>query len=237
MDTIKINKKNVLMIAHRGLSGLEAENTKEAFILAGSKSYYGIETDVHVTKDKKFLVSHDDNILRLTGVDLVIEENNYSDIIKNKIYKFSSKINELEFPNLKDYIEICKKYNKEAILEIKNEIEELDVINIIKEIESINWLNHTTIISFSMNNLLNIRKHFKNIKLQFLTGEFNDELLNILVSNNLNLDFYYKNITKEIIDKVHANNLIINCWTVDDVSDAQKLINMGVDMITSNILE
>ena len=237
MDTIKINKKNVLMIAHRGLSGLEAENTKEAFILAGSKSYYGIETDVHVTKDGKFIVFHDDNILRLTGVDLVIEENNYSDIIKNKIYKFSSKINELEFPNLKDYIEICKKYNKEAILEIKNEIEELDVINIIKEIESINWLNHTTIISFSMNNLLNIRKHFKNIKLQFLTGEFNDELLNILVSNNLNLDFYYKNITKEIIDKVHANNLIINCWTVDDVSDAQKLINMGVDMITSNILE
>ena len=154
-----------------------------------------------------------------------------------ELYKFSSKINELEFPNLKDYIEICKKYNKEAILEIKNEIEELDVINIIKEIESINWLNHTTIISFSMNNLLNIRKHFKNIKLQFLTGEFNDELLNILVSNNLNLDFYYKNITKEIIDKVHANNLIINCWTVDDVSDAQKLINMGVDMITSNILE
>lgn len=237
MDTIKINKKNVLMIAHRGLSGLETENTKEAFILAGSKSYYGIETDVHVTKDGKFIVFHDDNILRLTGVDLVIEENNYSDIIKNKIYKFSSKINELEFPNLKDYIEICKKYNKEAILEIKNEIEELDVINIIKEIESINWLNHTTIISFSMNNLLNIRKHFKNIKLQFLTGEFNDELLNILVSNNLNLDFYYKNITKEIIDKVHANNLIINCWTVDDVSDAQKLINMGVDMITSNILE
>ena len=237
MDTIKINKKNVLMIAHRGLSGLETENTKEAFILAGSKSYYGIETDVHVTKDGKFIVFHDDNILRLTGVDLVIEENNYSDIIKNKIYKFSSKINELEFPNLKDYIEICKKYNKEAILEIKNEIEELDVINIIKEIESINWLNYTTIISFSMNNLLNIRKHFKNIKLQFLTGEFNDELLNILVSNNLNLDFYYKNITKEIIDKVHANNLIINCWTVDDVSDAQKLINMGVDMITSNILE
>ena len=29
MDTIKINKKNVLMIAHRGVSGLETENNKE----------------------------------------------------------------------------------------------------------------------------------------------------------------------------------------------------------------
>ena len=54
MDTIKINKKNVLMIAHRGVSGLETENTKEAFIIAGNKSYYGIETDVHVTLDGKF---------------------------------------------------------------------------------------------------------------------------------------------------------------------------------------
>ena len=29
MDTIKIEKKNVLMIAHRGVSGLETENTKK----------------------------------------------------------------------------------------------------------------------------------------------------------------------------------------------------------------
>ena len=74
MDTIKINKKNVLMIAHRGVSGLETENTKEAFIIAGNKSYYGIETDVHVTLDGKFLICHDDNILRVTGKDLIIEQ-------------------------------------------------------------------------------------------------------------------------------------------------------------------
>ena len=46
MDTIKINKNSVKMIAHRGLSGLEIENTNLAFGLAGNHTYYGIETDI-----------------------------------------------------------------------------------------------------------------------------------------------------------------------------------------------
>lgn len=237
MDTIKINKKNVLMIAHRGVSGLETENTKEAFILAGNKTYFGIETDVHVTKDGKFLICHDDNILRVTGVDLVIEESNYEDIIKHKIYKFKTNDNKLDFPNLTDYINICKDYEKEAILEIKNEVKEEDAIRIVEEIISLGWLEHTTIISFSMNNLLNIRKHYSNINLQFLTGEFSDELLEVLVNNNISLDYYFGNLTKEIVDKMHDNNLVVNCWTVDKEIDAYNLIDMGVDMITSNILE
>ena len=88
-----------------------------------------------------------------------------------------------------------------------------------------------------MINLLNIRKHYKDIKLQFLTGEFNDDLLKTLVNNNISLDYYFKNLTKEIIDKMHDNNLVVNCWTVDKEIDADNLIDMGVDMITSNILE
>ena len=51
MDTIKIKKKKVKMIAHRGLSGLERENTCSAFVAAGNRSYFGIETDVHRTAD------------------------------------------------------------------------------------------------------------------------------------------------------------------------------------------
>ena len=61
------------MIAHRGLSGLERENTCAAFIAAGNRSYYGIETDIHITRDGRFIVYHDDNTLRLTGVDSVVQ--------------------------------------------------------------------------------------------------------------------------------------------------------------------
>ena len=50
MNTIKLNTTgtNVKMIAHRGLSGLEAENTCAAFVAAGNREkYFGIECDIH----------------------------------------------------------------------------------------------------------------------------------------------------------------------------------------------
>ena len=34
MDTLKINKGKTLMVAHRGVSGLEQENTALAFVAA-----------------------------------------------------------------------------------------------------------------------------------------------------------------------------------------------------------
>jgi hypothetical protein len=45
MDTIKIDHGETKMIAHRGVSGIELENTCASFLLAGSKSYFAVESD------------------------------------------------------------------------------------------------------------------------------------------------------------------------------------------------
>ena len=78
MDTVRINHKNVLFIAHRGASCLETENTLAAFIAAGNRTYFGIETDVHITKDGKFILIHDDTTGRVAESDLVVEETDFS---------------------------------------------------------------------------------------------------------------------------------------------------------------
>ena len=72
MDTKKINdRKNTLIVAHRGVSGIEPENTISAFIAAANRSYFGIETDVHKTADGKFILTHDDNAKRVSGEDVI----------------------------------------------------------------------------------------------------------------------------------------------------------------------
>ena len=43
--TVLINAKQTKIIAHRGLSGIECENTIAAYIAAGNRNYFGIETD------------------------------------------------------------------------------------------------------------------------------------------------------------------------------------------------
>lgn len=51
MNTISIQHGGAQMIAHRGVCGIECENTAAAFVAAGNRSYFGIETDVHRTAD------------------------------------------------------------------------------------------------------------------------------------------------------------------------------------------
>ena len=81
MDTIKlINKGDCKMIAHRGVSKLERENTAAAFVAAGNRSYFGVETDIYVTKDGKYAVNHDGNLKRVGGVDLPVEESTLAEL-------------------------------------------------------------------------------------------------------------------------------------------------------------
>ena len=76
-NTIQFNKGNVLMVAHRGVSGLEKENTNAAFVAAGNRSYYGVETDVHKTADGQFIIIHDHTTKRVGVDNLNVEESTY----------------------------------------------------------------------------------------------------------------------------------------------------------------
>lgn len=66
--------------AHRGASAYAPENTMEAFRLAAEMRADGIELDVHLTKDGYIVVTHDENVKRVTGgvdrfiADMTLEE-------------------------------------------------------------------------------------------------------------------------------------------------------------------
>ncbi|WP_416144543.1 glycerophosphodiester phosphodiesterase [Planococcus koreensis] len=72
--------------AHRGASGYSLENTWNAFRKAG-ESGVGIELDLQITKDGVVIVFHDDNLKRLSGKNLKIDEAEYSLMKELKIGK------------------------------------------------------------------------------------------------------------------------------------------------------
>lgn len=72
--------------AHRGASGYTLENTWNAFYKA-SEFGVGIELDVQITKDGVVVVYHDDNLKRLSGQNLKIEESEYRFLKDLKIGK------------------------------------------------------------------------------------------------------------------------------------------------------
>lgn len=242
METIKIDKKQVKMIAHRGLSGILQENTVPAFLLAASHSYYGIETDLHVTKDGKYIICHDDNIKRVSNHDVVIEESNFDDLRKILLLnKDGSLSSDMYLPTLEEYIKICSKFNKVSILELKNTMNEKYIIDIVENVKKLGHYDKTIFISFSYENIINLKKNFKDINCQFLidinTKEKEEFAFNLAKNYNVDLDLFYGPLTKEFISMCKENNIKINVWTVDDPNKALELVNYGVEFITSNILE
>lgn len=239
-DTIKIDSGNVKMVAHRGLSGLEKENTCSAFVAAGNRAAYaGIETDVHRTLDGRFVIIHDDSTARV-GIDsLDVENTTYETLKKLRLTDMDGQRGraDLVLPDLEDYIGICRRYHKIAVLELKNHFEQTDIAKIVEIIRGMSYLDHVIFISFDLANLIVLRALLPKQKIQYLLESFSDADLEIMKANTLDLDIDYTALTPEIVQKVHAAGREVNCWTVNDPDAGLNLVAMGVDYITSNILE
>lgn len=243
MNTVKINSGNAKMIAHRGLSGIERENTNAAFVAAGNRSYYGIETDVHLTKDGRFVIIHDSTTDRVSeGMwKINVEECDFSAIdgIVLPDKDGAADRRDIKIPFLKEYISICKKYEKICVLEIKNRFAKDDMDRMIAEIESVGYIENVIFISFDLENCINVREKLPKNKVQWLVGgrRIDDEMIKILRDNKIDLDIEYTMLNEASVKILHENGIAVNAWTCDDAVAGEKLAEWGVDFITTNILE
>ena len=239
MDTVKFEKGNVRVIAHRGLSGIERENTNAAFVAAGNRSYYGIETDIYKTADGKFVVCHDSNLQRIAGESIVVEEATFDELLSVVLFdKDGTKSrNDLRLSTLENYISICKRYEKHCVLELKSDFDDGEIERIIEIIRSYDYLENVTFISFEYENLLKVRRVLPNQSCQYLFWKLTDEEIDKLAKAKIDADVWCIELTEGQIKKAHSRGLKVNCWTVNEIENGEKFANWGIDFITTNILE
>jgi glycerophosphoryl diester phosphodiesterase len=239
-NTIKVISGNKpKMVAHRGVSGLEKENTHAAFIAAGNRSYWGVETDVHRTVDGRYVCIHDAATQRV-GIDNVnVEECTYETVRNLQLCEIDGKKGrtDIRIPSLQEYIQICRHYDKTPVLELKGNYPEDQIREICNIVANEGYLDRTVFIAFDLNNLILVRRVHPEQTVQYLIGKHLEGMMEALDENNFDLDIYFGSLTKELVDQIHAKGHKINVWTVNTLEDAQKVIELGVDFITSNILE
>ena len=94
-----------------------------------------------------------------------------------------------------------------------------------------------TFISFLYSNLEKVRKFSPNQSAQFLFYNFSEEIISSVIKDRFDVDVKHTALDKEIINRLHENGLKVNCWTVNEKDRAEELVGLGVDLITTNILE
>jgi len=145
-------------LVHRGLAKKNfKENTIKSFKYSFKRGY-GIETDLHATKDNQLVCFHDFNLRRKFNLNKNVKDINYS------ILKKISKKRKATVPLLKDLLKISKnKYP--LLLEIKPLLIKISLLNLIKLMKKTKKYG---IFSFKEKNLINLYKLNKKLNLGLL---------------------------------------------------------------------
>ena len=230
----------VKWISHRGESIDAPENSIPAFKLSLERKTDGMECDVHLTADQKVVVAHDPSTARMGDLNLRIADSTFEELLKVNISGVQEKYPEEHIPLLQDTLQYLGS-GREYYIELKPGCPAL--VPAVAEILACAGMTpeQIVIISFDRELISLSKKNMPQYRALWLNGTPNDMTAESLIAElkNMNADGadLYANenvITPDFIRKMHAAGMIVAVWTVDQPGQAKRLIEMGVDAITSN---
>ena len=214
----------VQVVAHRGASRAERENTLRAFQRARDLGADGVELDVRRTADDVLVVHHDPRL----GDGRVILETPSGELPAH-------------IPTLSDALDACD--GMWVNLEIKNDETEPDfdpsewvaaqtMALLAERGESERWL----MSSFRIETMDRCRQLAPDVRTAWLTSVVPDDVVEILIAKgHVALHPWVRLLTKDVVDRCHAAGIAVNTWTCDDPDRMRELIDWGIDGICTNV--
>ncbi|TNE73314.1 glycerophosphodiester phosphodiesterase [bacterium] len=224
-----------LIIAHRGASSIAPENTFSAFSKAAELGATSFELDIQLSKDLELVVIHDFNLKRTTNFRGNISQFNWDELQKADAGSWKNETFKgeclpllrnvlLSFPNTAINIEI-----KKESVSLSAPIIEEKLISLIQELDC---FNRIFVSSFSYKALRTVKQIEPRLKTGLLFNRkfFGKEDVVKLTQLHHASFFHcsYREATEQRIQLLNEAQIPIFVYTVNDVSLAKKLWNMGV---------
>ncbi|CAM3316916.1 glycerophosphoryl diester phosphodiesterase membrane domain-containing protein [Vagococcus fessus] len=228
--TTLIYQPQTTLIAHRGLMKGGIENSIGSLEAAASSGVEMVEMDIQESKDGKFVVYHDTNLKRLTGVskntyDLTLEE-----LISYEMKQsgFTETISDLG-----TYIDRAKELGINLLVEVKphgKESKEM-VDNLINLLEEKKVATDYIVQSLDKDVLDEIKAKAPYIKTGYVIP------LTIGHAPKSDHDIYVIeefSVNEKLISEIEELDKEIFIWTVNKEDLLKKYLNLNVDGIISN---
>jgi len=221
------------IIAHRGASRKEPENTLRAFRRAIELGGKWIECDVRVTRDRVPVVIHDATVNRTTN-----GKGHVSRMTNNELRVLEAGKGE-RVPTLKETLQFAQKNGIQLVLEIK------DPSALEPTLDLVQAYSHTPlqliISSFSPSVLRRAKTLAPHLPTAVITT-------GILVGKNSWVSLarqasasvvcvHARMVSKPRLDAAHRAGLKVFAWTVNSLKYVQRLEQFGIDGIFTNYPE
>ena len=263
---------------HRGARGNRPENTLPAFIYCIEHGMTTIELDTVLTKDKHLIVCHDPVINSSLCIDdngnpakevpiseLTVEEIKKLDCgaIRNDKFPEQVPVKNTRMVTLTEFFNFVKAYEKTApgirppkfnietkFPKVRSREDILEVAGImVKTIEDAGMVERTTVQSFVIEILPEVKKLNKNLKISALFQPTKSQGLKMILGFSANrseilertvaagadiLSPYFLYVNPEFVKECHRHGIKVVPWTVNDAKKIEELLNYGVDGIISD---
>ena len=244
LDLRKKSSRSCWLVGHRGALGLAPENTMIAFKTGLSLGADLVECDVHLSKDRKCIVMHDESLERTTnGTGLI------RDTLWNRIKKLDAgswnlkKFKGEKVPTLKELLLWAKKQKTNlglplcVVIEIKNEpVRYFEIEKIVIEtVLETGMQERVILISFDHG----VIKRAKNLNSKISAGIlYNHPLKNPFEkARHVHADALFPRrhlVTRSLVQQAHQKGLAVATWTVNEIPEMKKMIGTGIDAIATN---
>ncbi|GAA4839205.1 glycerophosphodiester phosphodiesterase [Algivirga pacifica] len=232
-----------MLVAHRGASADAPENTLAAVQLAWEQDADAVEIDIHLSKDGRVMVHHDKDTKRTAnGPKKYIKETNSTALrsidvgtFKGEKYK-GEKYKGEKIPFLEEVLATIPE-EKHLVIEIKSGMDVVPAMtSVIKNSEK---EEQVIFISFDFEAIVQTKKSFPDNKALYLCHYFEPfgtkKLFHKVKEAGLDgLDLNYKIIDSSVMELADLMDLEIHAYTVNELTEAKRLIALGVKSITTD---
>ncbi|WP_421038268.1 glycerophosphoryl diester phosphodiesterase membrane domain-containing protein [Streptococcus hyointestinalis] len=219
---IYLVKKNPdeIVIAHRGNVKAGVENSIEAMQAAKKAGAAYSEMDVVMTKDKRFVVIHDNNLKRLAGVDNTVSNMTLKELQKLTLHqgKFTSHIASLE-----EFLAAAKAIKQPILIELKPYGHEPKdyVERFLKVLKEQNATKDNKVMSLDLDVIQKVEKLAPEISTGYVIPIHMGPLLNYAVDFYAVEEFSYNTLFALTAEQQKKD---VYVWTINDETLMDKML-------------
>lgn len=228
------------IFAHRGFSGIAPENTMAAFERAVASKADGIETDVHLSKDGKVVICHDETLDRTTNGSGLIQDYTFEQLQAfDAGSKFSPEFSNERIPALEDFLKLVRQTDLLLNIELKTDKVsypqiEAKVVVLLKEYDLV---ERTMLSSFNFQSIAKVKELLPEISTAAIMK--NPNTISDLWERMLELKVVavhpdHKYLNPEFMDAAGKRGLLVNTWTPNQPKEFRRLLKLQTNGVITN---
>jgi len=225
------------IIAHRGASAHAPENTMAAFQRALELGAPFIETDLHLTRDARFVAIHDKTLQRTTNGQGAVQDHMLADLRKlDAGLWFDRRFSGERIPTLEEVLAFGREHDMVFYLEIKYDAAWGMHHALVAALQAANASARTTVISFDPRTLRSVRELDASIMVGLLSERDEGDLVETALEIGARqICPRHDAMTRALVDRAHESGLHVVTWTVNEQTEMHAAIAAGVDGVVTDV--